>query len=301
VRSFLGRLRLPRIEPPHGRGDRSLELLDDLEPLTPLDHLLDRLVLVPGGNQEVGGLRTHALVVVERRLKPIGARTVVALAHELCLIRVEAQRALGDPLVDVAEDRLGRGKAYELCAHQGDNAERVDTVSHVLPEPVQRVADFLCTAQAEARLEEFPEGTPTVQDAAKALGVEPGQIVKTLVFVCDGRPVVALVPGDRRADGAKLARAVGADSARVATAEEVLAATGFPPGAVAPFPLPGVEAILLERTVLAEEHVWVGAGSERHLAGLRPAELLRLSRAQQMDAVEDRTYDSGGGRSQKEA
>jgi prolyl-tRNA editing enzyme YbaK/EbsC (Cys-tRNA(Pro) deacylase) len=171
----------------------------------------------------------------------------------------------------------------------------------VLPEPVQRVADFLCTAQAEARLEEFPEGTPTVQDAAKALGVEPGQIVKTLVFVCDGRPVVALVPGDRRADGAKLARAVGADSARVATAEEVLAATGFPPGAVAPFPLPGVEAILLERTVLAEEHVWVGAGSERHLAGLRPAELLRLSRAQQMDAVEDRTYDSGGGRSQKEA
>jgi Cys-tRNA(Pro) deacylase len=171
----------------------------------------------------------------------------------------------------------------------------------VLPEPVQRVADFLHAAQAEARLEEFPEGTPTVQDAAKALGVDPGQIVKTLVFVCDGRPVVALVPGDRRADGAKLARAVGAASARVATPDEVLAATGFPPGAVAPFPLPAVEAILLERTVLAEEHVWVGAGSERHLAGLRPAELLRLSRAQQMDAVEDRTYDSGGGRSQKEA
>ena len=163
----------------------------------------------------------------------------------------------------------------------------------MLPEAVQRVADFLRAAQAEARLEEFPEGTPTVEDAARALGVDPGQIVKTLVFVCDGRPVVALVPGDRRADQAKVARAVGAASARVATPDEVLAATGFAPGAVAPFPLPVVEAILLERTVLAREHVWVGAGSERHLARLRPAELLRLSRARQMDAVVDHAYDSG--------
>jgi len=162
----------------------------------------------------------------------------------------------------------------------------------VLPEPVQRVADFLHSARAEARLEEFPEESPTVRDVAKALGVDPCQIVKTLVFVCDGRPVVVLVPGDRRADGAKVARAVGAVSARVATRDEVLAATGFPPGAVAPFPLPAVETILLERTLLAEDTVWVGAGSERHLARLPSPELLRLSRARQMDAVEDHTYHS---------
>lgn len=163
----------------------------------------------------------------------------------------------------------------------------------MLPDPVQRVADFLRTARAEARLEEFPEKIPTVLDVAKALGVEPGQIVKTLVFVCDGSPVAVLVPGDRRADGAKVARAVGATSARVATRDEVLAATGFPPGAVAPFPLPRIETILLEQTLLAEDQVWVGAGSERHLARLPAAELLRLSRARQMDAVEDHTYHSG--------
>ena len=162
----------------------------------------------------------------------------------------------------------------------------------MLPEPVQRVADFLHTARAEARLEEFTEEIPTVRDVAKALGVEAGQIVKTLVFVCDGRPVVALVPGDRRADGAKITRAVGASSARVATRDEVVAATGFPPGAVAPFPLPGVETVFLEQTLLAEDQVWVGAGSERHLARLPAPELLRLSRARQMDAVEDHTYHS---------
>ena len=131
-----------------------------------------------------------------------------------------------------------------------------------------------------------------MRDAAKALGVDPGQIVKTLVFVCDDRPVVALVPGDRRADAVKVAAAVGAPSARVATRDEVLAATGFPPGAVAPFPLPGVETVLLERTLLAQDNVWVGAGSERHLARLSAPELLRLSRARQMDAVEDHTYHS---------
>ena len=160
------------------------------------------------------------------------------------------------------------------------------------PEPVQRVADFLASAQAQARLEEFPQGTPTAEAAAKAAGVDPSQIVKSLVFVCDGRPVVAMVPGDRRADGEKIARAVGAGTARVATPEEVVAATGFAPGAVAPFPLPDGIAVLIDRTLLLHDAVWVGAGSEKHMARLAPAELLRLSRARQMDAVEDRTYHS---------
>jgi Cys-tRNA(Pro) deacylase len=160
------------------------------------------------------------------------------------------------------------------------------------PEPVQRVADYLRDAQAQARLEEFAQATPTAEAAAKAAGVDPSQIVKSLVFVCDGRPVVALIPGDRRADRDKIARAVGAGKARVAGPEEVVAATGFAPGGVAPFPLPEETAVLIDRTLLVHEAVWVGAGSENHMARLVPAELLRLTRARQMDAVEDRTYHS---------
>jgi prolyl-tRNA editing enzyme YbaK/EbsC (Cys-tRNA(Pro) deacylase) len=148
------------------------------------------------------------------------------------------------------------------------------------PEPVQRVADFLRDAQAQARLEEFSEPTPTAEAAAKAAGVDSSQIVKSLVFVCDGRPVVAMIPGDRRADREKIARAVGAGKAR------------FAPGGVAPFPLPDATAVLLDRSLLVHEAVWVGAGSENHMARLVPAELLRLTRARQMDAVEDRAYDS---------
>ena len=153
------------------------------------------------------------------------------------------------------------------------------------PEPVERVASFLRDAGAEARVEEFRQGTPTAEDAARAVGCELGQIVKSLVFECDGRPVVALVPGDRRADPAKVARAAGCDRARVASADRVAEVTGFEPGAVAPFPLPDVERALIERRLLAHEVVWVGAGSTRHMAGLAPTELARLARAEPADLL----------------
>jgi prolyl-tRNA editing enzyme YbaK/EbsC (Cys-tRNA(Pro) deacylase) len=155
------------------------------------------------------------------------------------------------------------------------------------PEPVERVSAYLRAAGAEARLEEFEAGTPTAESAAQAVGCEPGRIVKSLVFDCDGRAAVVLVPGDRRADPAKVARALGCSSARIAGADEVRRATGFEPGAVAPFPLPLVERVLIEQTLLGHERVWVGAGSTRHMAGLSPRDLVRLSRAEPIDAVQE--------------
>ena len=154
------------------------------------------------------------------------------------------------------------------------------------PEPVERVARVLRDGAAEGRIEEFPQGTPTAEAAAAAIGCEPAEIVKSLVLACDGRYVVALVPGDRRADPAKVAAAVGAARARVAGPEQVVAATGFEPGAVAPFPLPRVDAVLIERTLLQRELVWCGAGTERHMLGIAPPELVRLARARAVDVVQ---------------
>ena len=76
------------------------------------------------------------------------------------------------------------------------------------PQAVERVSAHLRESGAEARIQQFPEGTHTAQDAADAVGCELAQIVKSLVFVCDARTVVALVPGDRRGDAAKIAAAV---------------------------------------------------------------------------------------------
>jgi prolyl-tRNA editing enzyme YbaK/EbsC (Cys-tRNA(Pro) deacylase) len=159
------------------------------------------------------------------------------------------------------------------------------------PEPVERVSSFLRDSGAEARIQEFPDGTPTAADAAAAVGCGLDQIVKSLVLVCGDKPVVALVPGDRRGDPVKVARAVGAESARVATAKEVEITTGFAPGAVAPFPLPKVETVLMERTLLQHPLVWAGAGSSRHMVGIAPVELGRLAGAKPMDVVTDPTYD----------
>jgi prolyl-tRNA editing enzyme YbaK/EbsC (Cys-tRNA(Pro) deacylase) len=157
------------------------------------------------------------------------------------------------------------------------------------PEAVERVSSFLNQMGAEARIEEFREGTPTAVDAARAAGCKLGQIVKSLVFDCEGRWVVALIPGDRRADPAKVAAAAGASKARIASPEQVERATGFVAGAVAPFPLPAVDQVFVDRGLLAHKQVWVGAGSPSHMAVLSSADLVRLARAQPVDAVEAAT------------
>src|SRR5581483_10350297 len=130
----------------------------------------------------------------------------------------------------------------------------------------------------QARLEEFPEGTHSARDAARAAGCDLAQIVKSLVFVCDGLPVLALLPGDRRADAARVATAANAGYARVAKPEEVVSSTGFEPGAVAPFPT-RVSTVLIDRSLLRHEIVWAGAGSPQHIVGLSPVELARVTHA----------------------
>ena len=157
------------------------------------------------------------------------------------------------------------------------------------PEPVQRVVRTIREANIEARVEEFSDGTPTASDAARATGAKLQEIVKSLVFMCDGRSVLVMVPGDRRADSDKIAKAVGCENVKVASPEEVAQATGFSTGGVAPFPLANVNLVLMERTLLAHEIVWIGAGTSRHMAALAPSDLVRLASARPVDAVAEST------------
>ena len=152
---------------------------------------------------------------------------------------------------------------------------------------VERVSRFLGDSRAEARVEEFAAGTPTAAHAARAVGCDLRNIVKSLVFECGGRVALAMVPGDRKADAAKVAAACGARDARIASPARVRETTGFEPGAVSPFCLLHVDAVFVERTLLGLDRVWVGAGSTRHMAGVAPTELVRLTRAVPMDIVAD--------------
>jgi len=151
------------------------------------------------------------------------------------------------------------------------------------PEPVERVSAVLRAAAVDARIEEFTEGTPTAREAARAIGCELGQIVKSVVLVCDGAYVLALVPGDRRADEDAVRAEVGAEQVRVAKPDEVVHATGFEPGAVAPFPQRAITQTLMDTSFFGHEEVWIGAGTSSHMASLRPAELLKLSGAKSVE------------------
>jgi prolyl-tRNA editing enzyme YbaK/EbsC (Cys-tRNA(Pro) deacylase) len=155
------------------------------------------------------------------------------------------------------------------------------------PEAVERVVRVLREAKVEARVEEFHDGAHTADAASQATGAPLAQIVKSLVFSCDGRAIVVMVPGDRRADAVKVGRAAGCERVKSAGPDAVAEATGFPAGGVAPFPLPRIETVLIDRSLLLHEVVWIGAGSDRHMAAVTPSDLVRLSRARAVDAVAD--------------
>jgi prolyl-tRNA editing enzyme YbaK/EbsC (Cys-tRNA(Pro) deacylase) len=82
----------------------------------------------------------------------------------------------------------------------------------------------------ELETRQFPQGTRTAEDAARAIGVQVGQIVKSLVFAVDGVPVMALMSGANQLDETRLAAAAGGQQAARVDAETVRTATGFPVG-----------------------------------------------------------------------
>jgi prolyl-tRNA editing enzyme YbaK/EbsC (Cys-tRNA(Pro) deacylase) len=106
----------------------------------------------------------------------------------------------------------------------------------VQPASTKRVAEAAAELGLDIEIREFPEGTRSAEDAAQAIGVAVGQIVKSLVFVVDGRPVICFVSGPNRLDTGKLAGITGATEVDRAGADEVREATGYAVGGVPPQP-----------------------------------------------------------------
>jgi len=137
----------------------------------------------------------------------------------------------------------------------------------------ERVAVAAAAKGLVISIRRFPEGTRTAEDAARAVGCSVAQIVKSLVFVADGRPVVALISGADRLDPHRLASALGAQRVDRADGDAVRAATGFAIGGVPPIgharPLP----ILMDRRLLDHAEVWAAAGTPDSVFRITPEEL----------------------------
>lgn len=142
---------------------------------------------------------------------------------------------------------------------------------------VERVVGTARAADLQISVERFPEGTRTAEDAARAVGCEVAQIVKSLVFVADDRPVLALVSGANRLDPARLAGVLGATIARRADGDEARRATGFAIGGVPPFGHATPLTVVVDRDLLAHDRVWAAAGLPDAVFAIGPDDLVRVS------------------------
>ncbi len=123
----------------------------------------------------------------------------------------------------------------------------------------------------------FPEGTKTAQDAANAIGVAVGQIVKSLVFAVDGEIVMAYVSGANQLDEKKLAAAAGGAKCSRVDADAVREATGFPIGGVPPFGHTKQLRVFIDPDLLQFEEVWAAAGTWNDVFGIEPHKLVEAS------------------------
>ena len=124
----------------------------------------------------------------------------------------------------------------------------------------------------------FPDGAKTAADAAAAIGVDVGQIVKSLIFAVDGEVVLAYVSGANQLDEAKLAAAAGGDALRArrrrhgarrrpATRSAACRRSATPP----------TLAVFVDPDLLAYDEVWAAAGTWHDVFAIAPADLVRVS------------------------
>lgn len=160
----------------------------------------------------------------------------------------------------------------------------------------QKVADAARQLGLHVEIVEFEQTTRTAQEAADAIskhsagiGCQVAQIVKSLLFVVDGQPVVALVSGANQLDERKLAALRGVSRKRVqrADADTTKAVTGFSIGGVPPFGHLSSLPVYVDRDLTHFEVVWAAAGTPFAVFAITPGELVRASGGMVVDLAAD--------------
>ena len=155
-----------------------------------------------------------------------------------------------------------------------------------LPEGVQRVATYLLQAEHPHLPQMLDGAARTAQEAAQQLGIEVGQVAKSVVFkhTQSGRHVLVVAAGDRRVDERKVSALVG--KVQRADAEFVKLSTGFSIGGVSPVAhlLPAIT--LIDRSLERFEQLWAAAGHPHAVFALSLTQLQALTRAPVVDIAQ---------------
>ena len=142
---------------------------------------------------------------------------------------------------------------------------------------VLRVVEAAAARGLTIQPRRFPEGAKTAADAAAAIGVEIGQIVKSLIFGVDGHVVLAYVSGANQLDEKKLAAAAGGTKCARVDADTVREATGFPIGGVPPFGHTTHLQVFIDPDLLQYDEVWAAAGTWHDVFPIAPQQLVDAS------------------------
>lgn len=141
----------------------------------------------------------------------------------------------------------------------------------------QKVAEAAATLGLTIDIVTFEQPTRTAEQAAEAIGCAVGQIVKSLVFVVGGKPVMALVSGSNQLETRKLAGLFGVGRKQVerADADTVREATGYAIGGVPPFGHATTIPVYVDEDLTRYDVIWAAAGTPNTVFAITPADLLR--------------------------
>ena len=151
-----------------------------------------------------------------------------------------------------------------------------------MPLNTEYVSTFLQENDIQGEVLRLGDHVSTVEAAATALGVSPESIVKSVIFLAGGEPVLVITNGTTRIDVGRLADYLGIARKHIglADASAVLELTGFRVGGVPPFGHKTRLRTLIDHRVLDQPEIYAGAGSAKAVLQIVPAEIVRVTDAE---------------------
>ncbi len=134
---------------------------------------------------------------------------------------------------------------------------------------------------------EFADPTPNSQAAARAVGCTVGEIAKSILVLVGGKALMVVTSGDARVKNAKLKQATGlTGKVRLPEAEDVMRHTGYAPGGVCPFLLPGGLPVLIDSSMRRFPRVYAAAGNDHSAVPITVEQLLEITGGREVDVCE---------------
>ncbi len=149
-------------------------------------------------------------------------------------------------------------------------------------ERLESMIDYIESLSINTKVIVFDFGTTkTAQMAADQLGVTVGQIAKSILFLADDEPVLVVTSGDAKVNSSKIKKLLG-KKPKMASAEECIDVTGFPPGGVCPFGLKNVR-VLLDTSMERFDVVYAAAGTANTAVPVTIEQLLEVTDGEVVD------------------